>query len=268
MNCEVIAAMNDALESGIAAALVILTESGRDTPGIPGALMAVCADGRRIGSIGGGAVEAKVISDCERMLAGGSDSPVPFDYSLQAEGGLGMVCGGEMRGLITVVRPARRLIIFGGGHVGQKIYEAGLVAGFQVVLVEDREEYAVHFPRAKVVLTDCFGDAAERMRLDSSCYVVIVTRGHQQDYDVLSRVAGQGAAYVGMIGSRGKVAGLLEQLRQQGKDPAAVDSIFSPIGLDIDDGTPGEIALGVLAEILAVKNKAELCHRKERRRRG
>lgn len=263
MSKDVISFMNDALSRGTAVALAVLTESGRDTPGIPGGMMAVCAEGSRMGTIGGGAAEARVIEDCNKALQGGSADTFPFDYSLRAEGGLGMVCGGDMRGFVTIVRPARRLFVFGGGHVGQKVYEAGLVAGFDVTVVEDREEYAGLFPKAKTIITESLGAAAQELPIGPESYVVIATRGHAHDYAVLENILGRGATYVGMIGSRKKVAGLFAKLREQGTPEEELARIYSPVGLCIDNGTPGEIAIAILAEILALKNKAVPHHCRE-----
>lgn len=264
MNSQVIEFVNQSLQSGLAVALAILTESGRDTPGIPGSMMAVRADGVQTGTIGGGTVEAKVVESCKAQLEDPAATTAPFDYSLRGDGGLDMLCGGQVMGLITVIRPQRRLILFGGGHVGQKLYQAGLVAGFDVWVVEDRAEFAPHFPKAHFLHTDNLHDTARELSAVGENYIVIVTRGHSHDFSVLSAVAESDAAYIGMIGSRQKVKALLEKLRQQGVRPEVIEKIYSPIGLDIDDGTPGEIAIGVMAEILVVKNKSPLRHCRER----
>lgn len=264
MSKEVIAFVNESLSGGSPVALAILTESGRDTPGLPGSMMAVRADGEQAGTIGGGASEAKVVADCKKALADNTVATFSFDQSLKEDGGLGMICGGQVKGFVTIIRPSRQLIVFGGGHVGQKLYEAGLTAGFQVTMVEDREEYAPLFPSAKVVINKDMAEGAKTLELTGESYIVIVTRGHSQDFQALSAVAGSDAAYIGMIGSRKKVAGLLDKLRAQGVAEHLIHRIYSPVGLDIDDGTPGEIAIAVLAEILAVKNGGKLRHCRER----
>lgn len=264
MSSHVIEFADRMLKGGFPVAIATLTESGRDTPGIPGSMMAVCGDGKQAGTIGGGTVEAKVVESCQAALEDPTAATIPFDYSLRENGGLDMLCGGQVKGFITVVRPQRRLVIFGGGHVGQKLYEAGLAAGFSVWVVEDREEFSPHFPKANFVLTDNLADTARELSADGENYIVIVTRGHAHDYTVLSAVASGHAAYIGMIGSRLKVKTLLKKLREQGTSRQVLDTIYSPIGLDIDDGTPGEIAIGIMAEIIAVKNKKPLRHCRDR----
>lgn len=264
MNNEVISFINESLSAGIPTAMVVLTESGRDTPGIPGSLMAVRPDGSQIGTIGGGMVEARIVADCQAALMDASVTTLPFGYSLGQSGELGMLCGGEVKGLITILRPQRRLLIFGGGHVGQKLYQAALTAGFDVRVVEDRQEFADGYSKEHFICTDNFHDTAKELSATGENYIVIVTRGHSHDYGVLSAVAESEAPYIGMIGSRHKVKALMEKLRRQGIPNHVLDKIYSPIGLDIDDGTPGEIAIGIMAEIIAVKNQAELRHCRDR----
>lgn len=265
MHKNVIAFANGALESGCAVALVILTESGRETPGVPGAMFAVLEDGSREGTVGGGALEAKVVEDCLAALASPGSAPTQFDYNLEEGGGVGMVCGGRVRGVIVVMRPEKRLVVFGGGHVGRKAYEAAVVAGFAVTVVEERSEYAEFFPRAEFVVAEDFGEAARRLTIGAESYVLVATRGHAQDYAVVSALMGRGWAYLGMIGSSKKVAGLREKLRGEGASEDEIARIHTPVGLDIDDGTPGEIAIGVMAEILAQKNRnGALRHRRDR----
>ena len=266
MHKNVITFADNALRTGIPVALAILTESGRDTPGVPGAMLALCPDGSRAGTVGGGVLEAKILEDCSAALATPGSAPRSFAYSLGEGGELGMVCGGEVKGIVTVLRPEKRLIVFGGGHVGRKVCEAGLVAGFAVTVIEDRTEYASLFPGAEVIIADDFGAEAKLLRLDDDCHVVVATRGHSQDYAVISELAGRECAYIGMIGSSKKVAGMRAMLRERGVSEQAVEAIYTPVGVDIDDGTPGEIAIGIMAEILAVKNRrGALRYRRERK---
>lgn len=255
MHKEVIAFVNDALRAGRTVALAILSESGRDTPGVPGAMLAICADGSRVGTVGGGPLEARIISDCLEALESTDVVTRSFNHSLGGEGEIGMICGGEVAGMITVMRPEKRLIVFGGGHVGRKTCEAGLVAGFSVTVVDDRPEYAAPLPGVNVVVAADFAAAAREMTVTGDCYAVVVTRGHAQDYAVLSALVESDCAYLGMIGSSKKVAGLFKTLRESGVREDALAKVYTPIGVDIDDGTPGEIAIAILAEILAVKNR-------------
>lgn len=265
MHKTVIAFADNALELGRSVALAILTESGRDTPGLPGAMLALCSDGSRAGTIGGGNLEAKVLKECADALASPGTAVRAFDHSLGEGGDVGMVCGGEVKGIITVMRPEKRLIVFGGGHVGLKVCEAGLVAGFSVTVIEDREEYASRFPGAEVIIAADFAVTARELNVDRDCYIVVATRGHAQDSAVIRELIGREYGYLGMIGSSKKVAGMREMLRKHGADAEAIEGIFTPIGIDIDDGTPGEIAVGIVAEILVVKNRRDvLRHRRDR----
>ncbi len=264
MSKQVIAFLNDALQSGKSAALVTLTESGNDTPGLTGGMMAVLTDGTIHGTVGGGSVENAIIQKCVDALKSGESSSFSFEYSLTSNGELGMVCGGDVRGFAKILRPDNRLIIFGGGHVGQKIYEVGLSCGFAVTVVEDRDSLASNFAEADFRVSDDFASAAAELDIDARCFIVVVTRGHSYDYAVVRALAEKGMAYLGMIGSRNKVAATFSRLREDIIPQECIDRIYAPIGLNIDDGSPGEIAVSVLAEILQVKNGGELRHCKNR----
>lgn len=265
MHKNVIGFVNNALESGLAVALAILTDSGRDTPGVPGAMLALCSDGSRAGTVGGGGIEAKIVENCAEALRSPDTTVFSFDYSLREGGGLDMVCGGQVKGFVTVMRPEKRLIVFGGGHVGRKVCEAGLVAGFAVTVIEDNREDEPFPGNVEAVFADDFGAVARDMRLTCDCYVVVATRGHAQDYAVLFEIIEREWAYLGMIGSSKKVAGLRLKLRERGVPEDVIGRIHTPIGMDIDNGTPGEIAIAVIAEILAVKNRRDvLRHCRER----
>lgn len=268
MNDEVVNFTNTALKAGKSIALVILTESESDTPGITGALMAYSSDGEVMGTIGGGKVEAQVIEKCEKVLKDPLTSTTEFLYNLNEKDGMDMLCGGQMKGVITIIKPRCKLIIFGGGHVAQKLYESAIVAGFNVYIIEDRKEFSVHFPKATYITTNSENDlnsVSKSLLKDGQNYVAIVTRGHANDFEALSSVIESNSKYIGMIGSRKKVKALLEKLRQQGVQEDRIEKLYTPIGLTIDDGTPGEIAIGIMAEILSVKNNTHLFHSREQR---
>ncbi len=157
--------------------------------------------------------------------------------------------------LLEVIEPSPVLLVVGGGHVGRSIGELGALLGMSVAILDDREEYAdpQRFPFADTVICGDFAEEIDRFPINAGSYVVMVSRGHKVDELSLRHVAGRGAAYVGMIGSKRRTATVLEHLRQEGVDGDALDHIFTPIGLDIGAETPEEIALAVIAEITLVR---------------
>lgn len=264
MKQEVIAFVQEAVGANIPVALALLTESSPASPGVPGAMLAVRSDGACCGTIGGGASEAAVIQQCREALSTPGVNGFPFSFSLNTGGTDGMLCGGMLAGYVTLIRPKQRLLIFGGGHVGKRVYDTGLVGGFAVTLVEDRPELVQALDPATVHLTEDYAKAIEVLAPDADAYLVIVTRGHAHDLAVLRAALRYHCAYIGMIGSRGKVRALLNALQEEGFSKELLGSVFAPIGLDIDDGSPGEIAIAILAEILQHKNQGLLRHCKEK----
>lgn len=145
-------------------------------------------------------------------------------------------------------------VVCGGGHVGRALVPAALAAGFAVTVLDDREEFADprRFPGATVVLGP-FDRALARLAVDEQSYVVIVTRGHRHDIDVLRQALRTPARYIGLMASRGKRARIVAALEEAGFGDADVGRLHSPIGLDIGAETPGELAVSIVAEMIKVR---------------
>lgn len=151
----------------------------------------------------------------------------------------------------------KKLVICGGGHVSIPIIQMGLMIGCHVTVLEDRPKFADNARRAGAnqVICEPFAKGLGQIEGDKDTFFVIVTRGHRYDQDCLERIVRKKHAYIGMIGSKKRVATVKETIIEGGADPDVVNNIYSPIGLDIGAETPEEIAVAVLAEIIAVKNK-------------
>jgi xanthine dehydrogenase accessory factor len=158
---------------------------------------------------------------------------------------------------IDLALPLPQLLIFGGGHISQPLTVIGTLAGFQVTVVDDRPLFAnrQRFPAANEVICCDFAGALSLVSIHSETYIVIVTRGHQSDEECLRGVLGSKAAYIGMIGSRRRVRGIISRLTEEGMEQAALSRINSPIGLAIGAQTPGEIALSIMAEMVSVRRQ-------------
>lgn len=154
------------------------------------------------------------------------------------------------------VLPQERLIILGGGHIAAPLCAFGAQCGFQTYVVDDRPDFAngQRFPLAAQVICREFADALDSLHITGWDYVVIVTRGHRHDADCLRRVlSGTAPAYLGMIGSRRRVSAQMELLKQEGFPQERLDRVCTPIGLPIGGVTPSEIAVSILAEVIAHK---------------
>jgi len=156
--------------------------------------------------------------------------------------------------LLEPLEPAATVIICGGGHVGQALAPAALAAGFRVVVIDDREEFAdpQRFPGATVVLAP-FAGALARVRAAEHAYVVIVTRGHVHDIDVLRQALRTPARYVGLMASRGKRARIWSALQEAGFGEDDFARVHSPIGLEIGAETPSELAVSIVAQLIQVR---------------
>jgi len=157
--------------------------------------------------------------------------------------------------MIEVHEQSCSLVIAGGGHVGKALSEIASLCGFRVTVIDDRPEYAdpERFPEAEKVIRGRFDEVLADYPLDSTTYVVAVTRGHKHDEASLRSVIGRGAAYVGMIGSRRRARAVLQHLVEEGADAGAVAQVRTPIGLDIGAESPAEIAVSVMAEIILIR---------------
>ena len=157
-----------------------------------------------------------------------------------------------MKGVVKIFSPSPKLLICGAGHIGQKLFNISKNLSFNTKIIDDREELKRDCP--ELTLGD-FEDILKNEIITDETYIVIATRGHLLDEKVLNLVKDRGAKYIGIIGSRRKITTLKENLGEWS------DNIYAPIGLKISDGTPEEIAIEILAEILKIKNNGELVHR-------
>ena len=157
---------------------------------------------------------------------------------------------------IDPITPAPALYIIGAGHVGFHLARAASDAGFRVHVVDDREKFAnrERFPAADTVSVDDIGGWLHRTDLPPTAYVVIVTRGHTHDFDALRALGARDLKYLGLIGSRAKVARLYAAMEAEGMPQECLERVHAPIGLDIGAVTPAEIAIAILAELIAVRH--------------
>jgi xanthine dehydrogenase accessory factor len=160
---------------------------------------------------------------------------------------------------IESVIPPPRLIIAGAGHIGKALSIIGRMLDFEITVIDDRREFAnfENIPDADHIVNDDIGNAISGIRKGNDVYFVIVTRGHKDDGDALKACIGSDAAYVGMIGSRTKVALMRKEFVENGWATIEQwDKVFTPIGLDIKSKTVEEIAVSIAAQLIQVKNKS------------
>lgn len=257
MNKALLKTINGELEDGGCGILCTVTEELGSTPGSRGASMWVRPDGSISGTIGGGLLEYEAIQQALDLLRGSGSTALWRKELTEAEG---MVCGGSAVIYMEVLGREEELIIFGAGHVGAAVAVLGAFAGFQVTVWDEREEFANQekIPCARTVACPIDKIFELGISLSEKSYAVIVTRGHKLDAEAVAVTDGCPGAYFGMIGSRSKIAAVRKELLERGVSAEHLDRIRQPIGLPLKAETPEEIAVSIIAEIIAVKRGAKL----------
>jgi len=156
---------------------------------------------------------------------------------------------------VDPLAPTPHLFVIGAGHVGCQLGKIAPDAGFRVHVVDDREKFAniERFPEAAEVVVDSIPEWLHRTELPQSAYVVVVTRGHTHDLDAMRALAARDLKYLGLIGSRAKVRRIFDLLLEEGMPKECLARVHAPIGLDIGAVTPVEIAISIMAELVAVR---------------
>ncbi len=237
-------------------ALVTIVETKGSSPRHAGTRMIVRDDGKLEGTIGGGRLEEEVRAEAARTIERGAISRRTF--SLGAD--LAMCCGGSVEVMIEAMGGPPRLYLFGAGHVGQPLARYAADAGFNVTVVDDRPDYATRerFPAAAEVLVEEFIDAAISIPRRPDDYLVIVTHTHRSDEELLTELLPGDFRYLGLIGSGSKVQRFKMRLAGAGIAAERFALIHAPMGLDIGAETPEEIALAVVAEMVAIRRRGEV----------
>jgi len=256
MNREVFAAVADALERGEPAALVTIVSTTGSTPQRVGAKMLVFADGRIVGTIGGGCYENDAFWKAREAITSRKPQLLHYELSDDFAQETGLICGGQMDVYIEPIEPSPELYIVGAGHVGFHLARLASDVGFRVHVVDDREKFAnaERFPSAVEIVVDDIPSWIARANLPAHAYTVIVTRGHTNDLEALRALAPRDLRYLGLIGSRAKVARIYDALTEAQMPADYLERVHAPIGLDIGAVTPQEIAVSILAELIAVKH--------------
>jgi len=256
MNQEVFAAVAEALDRGEPAALVTIVSTTGSTPQRVGAKMLVFGDGRLVGTIGGGCYENDAFWKAREAITARKPQLVHYELSDDFAQETGLVCGGQMDVYIEPIEPSPELYVIGAGHVGSQLATLAQAVGFHVHVVDDREKFANRdrFPSATEVVTEDIPAWLARTEIPPHAYVVIVTRGHTNDLEALRALAPRDLRYLGLIGSRAKVARIYDALQTDGLPAERLTRVHAPIGLDIGAVTPQEIAVSILAELIAVKH--------------
>jgi xanthine dehydrogenase accessory factor len=180
------------------------------------------------------------------------DRIMSFDLTEDSMAESGLICGGKLEIFIEPILPTPKMVIFGAGHISTQLSKIATIAGFKTTIVDNRPAYAnsERFPEAEAVYSDSFEQAFETIVPNENTYLVIVTRGHQEDETVLRWAVHTNARYIGMIGSKRKVRTIFQNLENEGVPREKLERVCAPIGLDVGAVLPEEIAVAIVAEAI------------------
>lgn len=231
-------------------ALLTVVETRGSTPRKSGAHLLLAEDGESVGTLGGGAIEHEAFGQARGVLARGGTGL--FRRHLAQD--LGMCCGGEMSVFIEAVEPRPRLFVFGAGYIGKPLVAMATACGFDVTVVDGRPEWAEpgRFPGAAVRCQDP-EDAARALDLAPGDYACVVSHDHALDQRLVQILIRRPLRFLGMIGSRAKQRKFIQRLRGHGYGDVEIARLHTPLGLAIGATTPEEVAVSVLAQLIAVR---------------
>jgi len=254
---DVVQALLELLTSRQRGALATVVRTSGSTPQRAGARLLLREDGFTLGTVGGGAIESAVLEALRQALLQGGSQLLIRDLAHD----LGMCCGGRMEIFVEAVLPAPRLWLLGAGHVAKPTATLARSVGFEVHVIDDREELntAERFPECERVLGDP-SDELRKAALGDADWVLIMTHDHQLDEAALAAAAGKNAQYVGLVGSKRKVFRLVERVRAKRNGDFPLERVFAPVGLDIGAVSPEEIAVSIVAELVALRHGRPAAH--------
>lgn len=240
-------------------ALATIVQVNGSIPSYESAKLLVREDGSMVGTIGGGCVEAEVWNAAREVME--TERPRHMNFSLGQDAAYdnGLICGGQLNVFVEPVVPQPKAFIFGAGHISKSLSKVANLAGFATVIVDNRDAFANRdrFPEADEIYAEEYEDVFSKLTIRDTSYLIIVTRGHRDDMRVLRWAVSTPAKYISMIGSKRKVIGVVKELEKEGIQRAAFERIFAPMGFDIGAITPEEIAISVVAEMVAVRRAPE-----------
>jgi xanthine dehydrogenase accessory factor len=243
---------------GRKAALATIIQVQGSVPSYETSKILIRDDGSIVGTVGGGCVEAEVWSVAQDVMREEKPRRLHFNLNASPEYDNGLVCGGSLDIFVEPILATPTLYLFGGGHVSLSISKIAGIAGFETVISDDREAFANQrrFPDAAETHAGEWEEIFPQLKINEFSYLVIATRGHKGDLTCARWAVSTPARYIGMVGSKRKLIEFYNALEKEGVPAGQMERIHSPVGLDIGALTPEEIAVAVVAEMIAVRRNA------------
>jgi len=255
---DIFAEITKLRKEGRKAALATIIQVQGSIPSYESSKILIRDDGSIVGTVGGGCVEAEVWSVAQDVMREEKPRRLHFNLNAQPEYDNGLICGGSLDIFIEPILATPTVYIFGGGHVSLYVSKIASLAGFDVVIVDDREAFASkeRFPEAVETYAGAWEGIFPKLKINDHSYIVLVTRGHKGDLTCLRWALQQPARYLGMIGSKRKFIEIAKVLEGEGVPAEMLERVHSPVGLNIGALTPEEIAVSIVAEMIAVRRNA------------
>jgi len=244
-------------ERSVAFVMATVVVGADKTPGRSGFKLLSYQDGSFEGTVGGGKLERMVLDKCKEIHITGKNDFIEYKLTEDIDG-IGMVCGGIAKVFFEYFGPAKKLYIFGAGHLCRSILPILKSIGFYVSVIDNRADYAnkARLPLADETIAQDYLEYLTTFNPDPQDAIVIFTHGHIYDFDILDHLCAKNIAvkYIGMIGSKLKVADAVDKIRNNHHNNKVLENLHAPIGLNIGKNTTQEISIAIAAEILAVYN--------------
>ncbi len=255
MATEFFSELKDAFNRNQPFVLCTVVETEGSSPGTVGQKMIVFRDGSTVGTVGGGVNEERVRVAAVDLFKNGTSKILSFDLSSPLDGSE-PICGGMARVFIELQAHEPRMVIFGAGHIGKTLAKMAALTRFRVTIVDERPDYAREelFPDCEKVICMPYVESVKAADIDEKTHVAVVTPGHIKDREVLQKVLKSEAPYIGLVSSAKKMVEMKAAFVQEGHDKNKVENIFAPIGVNLGSTTPEEIAVEILAQIVAFRN--------------
>ncbi len=243
---------------GRKAALATIIQVQGSIPSYESSKILIRDDGSIVGTVGGGCVEAEVWSVAQDVMREEKPRRLHFNLNNQPEYDNGLICGGSLDIFIEPILATPTLYLFGGGHVSLYASKVATLAGFETVIIDDREAFASkeRFPEAVETYAGPWEETFPKLKVNEFSYLLLVTRGHKGDLTCLRWALTTPARYIGMIGSKRKFIEICKVLESEGVPAEKLERVHSPVGLDIGALTPEEIGVAIVAEMIALRRSA------------
>jgi xanthine dehydrogenase accessory factor len=249
----------DLLDQGQPFAVATVAAAKGSVPGKPGAKMVLLPDGTQFGTVGGAGLEQKVKALCRQAIEARTGGLYAFDLMCYKEGALDSLCGGSVQILVEYMAPIPHILIAGGGHCGLEVAKLCDQLGYAHSVLDDRAEYATkkRFPNARKRIHATSEAFFQGEDLSPYSHVLLVGWSHKIDTELLSHLVAKFPGWIGLISSKTKKLEMFKRLHARGLPEEALSRVVAPVGLPISAETPAEIAVSILAQIIAdVKGSA------------